>query len=143
MLCSIASYKIFYGTTWRVEILSLLFVPPAKGGGMEIFMTDETFGALEEKIGYRFRDKTLLRRALTHSSYANEMKINKYKDYERLEFLGDAVLELVSLRNCALPWSASRRLLTVQGNFPWNSLFCLARARRQPGEGPVIPLFPM
>ena len=59
-------------------------------------MTDETFGALEEKIGYRFRDKTLLRRALTHSSYANEMKINKYKDYERLEFLGDAVLELVS-----------------------------------------------
>ncbi len=38
MLCSIASYKIFYGTTWRVEILSLLFVPPAKGGGMEIFM---------------------------------------------------------------------------------------------------------
>ena len=59
-------------------------------------MTDETFGALEEKIGYRFRDKTLLRRALTHSSYANEMKINKYKDYERLEFLGDAVLELIS-----------------------------------------------
>ena len=38
MLCSIASYRIFYGTTWRVEILSLLFVPPAKGGGMEIFM---------------------------------------------------------------------------------------------------------
>lgn len=40
MLCSIASYKIFYGTTWRVEILSLLFVPLAKGGGMEIFMKD-------------------------------------------------------------------------------------------------------
>ncbi|MDE7198947.1 MAG: ribonuclease III, partial [Lachnospiraceae bacterium] len=34
--------------------------------------------------------------ALTHSSYANEMKINKYGDYERLEFLGDAVLEFVS-----------------------------------------------
>ncbi|MDE6601722.1 MAG: ribonuclease III [Lachnospiraceae bacterium] len=59
-------------------------------------MADETFDALEEKIAYRFRDKKLLRRALTHSSYANEMKINRYDDYERLEFLGDAVLELVS-----------------------------------------------
>lgn len=59
-------------------------------------MTEEIFSALEEKIAYQFRDKTLLRRALTHSSYANEMKINKCDDYERLEFLGDAVLELVS-----------------------------------------------
>lgn len=51
---------------------------------------------LEERIGYVFRDKTLIRQALTHSSYANERKINKVKDYERIEFLGDAVLELVS-----------------------------------------------
>lgn len=51
---------------------------------------------LEEKIGYYFQDKQLLRQALTHSSYANERKINKCKDYERLEFLGDAVLEMVS-----------------------------------------------
>ncbi|MDE6846750.1 MAG: ribonuclease III [Lachnospiraceae bacterium] len=51
---------------------------------------------LEEKIGYRFRDRMLLKQALTHSSYANEQKINKFGDYERLEFLGDAVLELVS-----------------------------------------------
>lgn len=63
---------------------------------VEVFMTDETFSALEEKIAYHFGDKNLLRQALTHSSYANEMKINKYEDYERLEFLGDAVLELVS-----------------------------------------------
>lgn len=59
-------------------------------------MTDETFNALEEKIAYHFQDKKLLRRALTHSSYANEMQVNKFEDYERLEFLGDAVLELVS-----------------------------------------------
>lgn len=59
-------------------------------------MTDEAFSGLEEKIAYRFRDKKLLRQALTHSSYANEMKINKFENYERLEFLGDAVLELVS-----------------------------------------------
>lgn len=55
-----------------------------------------TMEELEKKIGYQFRDKRLLKQALTHSSYANEQKINKLKDYERLEFLGDAVLELVS-----------------------------------------------
>lgn len=51
---------------------------------------------LEEKIGYYYKNKELLKQALTHSSFANEQKINKSKDYERLEFLGDAVLELVS-----------------------------------------------
>ena len=51
---------------------------------------------LEQKIGYCFRNKQLLRQAVTHSSYANEQKINKSGNYERLEFLGDAVLELVS-----------------------------------------------
>lgn len=59
-------------------------------------MAGEELDRLEEKIAYRFRDRKLLRQALTHSSYANEMKINKFEDYERLEFLGDAVLELVS-----------------------------------------------
>lgn len=59
-------------------------------------MTEEMLGELEEKIEYTFEDKQLLRQALTHSSYANEMRINKYGDYERLEFLGDAVLELVA-----------------------------------------------
>jgi len=53
-------------------------------------------GRLEEKIGYTFQDKGLLKQALTHSSFANEQKINKWDDYERIEFLGDAVLELVS-----------------------------------------------
>ena len=37
-----------------------------------------------------------MKQALTHSSFTNEQKINKLKNYERLEFLGDAVLELVS-----------------------------------------------
>lgn len=60
-------------------------------------MTGEyTIGELEKKIGYQFRDKSLLKQALTHSSFANEQRINKLKDYERLEFLGDAVLELIS-----------------------------------------------
>ncbi len=55
-----------------------------------------TVESLEECIGYCFQDKDLLRQALTHSSYTNERKINKIACYERLEFLGDAVLELVS-----------------------------------------------
>ena len=47
-------------------------------------------------IGYKFKDISLLENALTHSSYANEKKHLKIKDNERLEFLGDAVLELSS-----------------------------------------------
>ncbi len=50
---------------------------------------------LEEKIGFSFNDRMLLRSALSHRSYINELKINKYPDYERLEFLGDAVLEVI------------------------------------------------
>lgn len=52
--------------------------------------------ALEERIGYRFGNQDLLKQAITHSSFINEQKINKTEDYERLEFLGDAVLELAS-----------------------------------------------
>ncbi len=59
-------------------------------------MNCNDLGKLEALIGYEFKDKNLLRQALTHSSYANEQKINKSGDYERLEFLGDAVLEVVS-----------------------------------------------
>ena len=59
-------------------------------------MSEDRLRELEQKIGYCFRNKQLLRQAVTHSSYANEQKINKSGNYERLEFLGDAVLELVS-----------------------------------------------
>ena len=55
-----------------------------------------TLDVLEERIGYRFQDISLLKQAITHSSFTNEQRINKAKHYERLEFLGDAVLELVS-----------------------------------------------
>ena len=50
----------------------------------------------EKEVGYIFRDKTLLATALTHSSYSNEKHMKKSQCNERLEFLGDAVLELVS-----------------------------------------------
>lgn len=51
---------------------------------------------LEVKIGYEFEDLHLLRKAMVHSSYANEKHLPKYECNERLEFLGDAVLELVT-----------------------------------------------
>lgn len=47
----------------------------------------------EKKIGYKFKNRQLLTRALTHSSYANERKTD---DNERLEFLGDSVLGFVT-----------------------------------------------
>ena len=50
---------------------------------------------LEEAIGYRFRDVSLLENALSHSSYANERWHNSLKSNERLEFLGDSVLGMV------------------------------------------------
>lgn len=55
-----------------------------------------TMKELEQRIGYQFHDISLLKQALTHSSFTNEQKINKTGNYERLEFLGDAVLELTS-----------------------------------------------
>lgn len=63
---------------------------------MQLGATQIGLDQLEEKLGYHFKDRMLLSQALTHSSYANEMRILKTQDYERLEFLGDAVLELVS-----------------------------------------------
>ncbi|MDD3174677.1 MAG: ribonuclease III [Herbinix sp.] len=57
---------------------------------------EEKLLVLESKIGYHFSDPMILLHSLTHSSYANEMRLDKEKNNERLEFLGDAVLELVT-----------------------------------------------
>ena len=54
----------------------------------------KSFASLEENIGYTFKQKSLLRQALTHSSYANENRNLPFN--ERLEFLGDAVLSLIT-----------------------------------------------
>ncbi len=55
-----------------------------------------TLDQLQEIIGYRFRSVKLLKQAMSHSSYANEHRHEHLGDNERLEFLGDAVLELSS-----------------------------------------------
>ena len=55
-----------------------------------------SFGELEAILGYRFRDPSLLEKALRHASWCNEQgKVaGKLEDNQRLEFLGDAVLSL-------------------------------------------------
>ncbi len=55
----------------------------------------ELLDELEKKIDYKFKNKKFLKIALTHSSYANESG-GKLASYERLEFLGDSVLSLVT-----------------------------------------------
>ena len=57
---------------------------------------DEKISKLEDLIGLKFTNQANIRSAISHSSFVNELKVNKWEDYERLEFLGDAVLEIVS-----------------------------------------------
>ena len=57
---------------------------------------DTKLKELEKKTGYTFKNFSLLKQAMMHSSYTNEKHLPKYRCNERLEFLGDAVLELVS-----------------------------------------------
>ncbi|MBQ3545215.1 MAG: ribonuclease III [Lachnospiraceae bacterium] len=56
----------------------------------------QNFDDIQRKIDYRFNNISLLNMAMTHSSYANDHKMKKTNSNERLEFLGDAVLELLS-----------------------------------------------
>ena len=57
-------------------------------------MSKGDFTKLEESLGYKFKDKSLLKRALTHSSLSGGSK--RVRDLERLEFLGDRVLGLLT-----------------------------------------------
>ncbi|KOP82106.1 ribonuclease III [Cytobacillus solani] len=56
--------------------------------------TDKQFKEFQNKLGIQFRNEKLLKQAFTHSSYVNEHRRKPHEDNERLEFLGDAVLEL-------------------------------------------------
>lgn len=63
---------------------------------MEILQSRlEELNNLEKAINYEFKNKNLLNLSLIHTSYANENTSTKWKNNQRLEFLGDAVLELV------------------------------------------------
>lgn len=100
---------------------------------------------LEQVIGYEFNEQRLLQQALTHSSFANEKHMKKLSDNERLEFLGDAVLEVVSSeflykehtdlpegrsdQSCARASSVSRRLRCAPGRLTLESICIWARGR--------------
>lgn len=58
-------------------------------------MYSMNFENFEKKIGYSFKNKQLLSHALSHTSYINEQKKEKYESNERLEFLGDAIVDMV------------------------------------------------
>ena len=51
---------------------------------------------LENALGYHYKDRALLKRALSHASYANESHQSPLFSYERLEFLGDSILSFVT-----------------------------------------------
>ncbi len=77
---------------------------------------DET--KLQEELGYTFSNPDLLHHALTHSSYANEQSMGSLASNERLEFLGDAVLELCSseVLYAAYPEKAEGALTTLRAS---------------------------
>ena len=71
-----------------------------KTGGIYPQSFLNSLGELEKIIGYTFKDKDYLCNALTHSSFANECKAqkNQVSSNERLEFVGDKVLDLVLVK---------------------------------------------
>jgi ribonuclease III len=62
--------------------------------GLSKHKNDLKFKTFQNQMGIQFKDEKLLKQAFTHSSYVNEHRRKPYEDNERLEFLGDAVLEL-------------------------------------------------
>ena len=70
---------------------------------------------LEEKIGYKFKNRDFLMEALTHSSFANE-RHGKIRCNERMEFLGDAVLSIISANFSCVIFLRIRSILTFRPN---------------------------
>ncbi len=60
----------------------------------QFLQIEESFKLLQEELDIQFKSTKMLKQAFTHSSYVNEHRKKPYEDNERLEFLGDAVLEL-------------------------------------------------
>ena len=59
------------------------------------FERQRNLNEIQSCVNYNFKDIKLLNTSLTHSSYANENKMRSYESNERLEFLGDAILNLI------------------------------------------------
>lgn len=123
-------------------------------------MENELLTELEQKIGYQFKDKGLLKHAMSHSSYANERHMGKLKSNERLEFLGDAVLELVTSEYLfhtyptmpegdATKMRASivceQTLAFCAKAIRWGTIFCWAEVKRSAEDVPehLLRLMPV
>ena len=80
--------------------------------------TSTDLGRLESLLGFRFRDPSLFQTALTHRSFCNEHDLPASVSYERLEFLGDAVLELTVSEELyrAFPDFPEGRLTTIRSS---------------------------
>ena len=89
-------------------------------------MSKSNLEDLQEILGYRFREPALLTQALTHSSYANEAGTGHLGSNERLEYLGDAVLELVSSRFFydTYPDLPEGRLTTIRASLVCEPALC-------------------
>jgi ribonuclease-3 len=102
-------------------------------------MEKEYWRSIEEALGYSFRDRALLAEAMTHRSYANEQH-ERLPDNERLEFLGDAVLDLVISQYLllTLPDSPEGELTRLRADVV--ALPSLARLAKQIGLGSGLRL---
>lgn len=75
-------------------------------------MEQQDYAPLEERLGYSFKDESILIQSITHRSYLNENADFPYPHNERLEFLGDAVLELVVTEHLFVNYSNPEGELT-------------------------------
>ena len=98
-----------------------------------------TLTLLQEKIGYRFSDLALLQQAITHSSYANEVDSSLLHN-ERLEFLGDAVLELSVSEALYAHFPQAREGILTSLRSKLVSEPALAKLARTLGLGPCLLL---
>ncbi len=100
----------------------------------------ENWQKLQESLSYTFRNDALLAEAMTHRSYANESHSDELPDNERLEFLGDAVLDLIISQYLmeSLPHSHEGDLTRIRAEVV--ALPCLARLARSLGIGSALLL---
>lgn len=112
-------------------------------------MSDKNFRDLEKILGVTFKDKTLLKQAMVHRSYLNENPSFELDHNERLEFLGDAVLELVVTEHLysnydnpegeMTNWRASlvnsKMLGAVAQALEFNQFLYLSRGEAKDGDG--------
>lgn len=103
-------------------------------------MTETDLKRLEQSIGYTFRDRKILCRALTHSSFIKKDKNSEPADNERMEFLGDAVLELCVSEElfARFPHMQEGQLSKTRAGIVCES--ALADAAREIGLGPFLLL---